>query len=78
MECLDWTNGQVGNNDSANDIRDMDLDQNHVLSGPIHVNGAEPGDVLVVEILNMGPFPGPDTDASVLEYKNPPSAPVTP
>ena len=62
IECLDWTNGQVGNNDSANDIRDMDLDQNHVLSGPIHVNGAEPGDVLVVEILNMGPFPGPDTE----------------
>ncbi len=62
MECLDWTNGQVGNNDSANDIRDMDLDQSHVLSGPIHVNGAEPGDVLVVDILSMGPFPGPDTE----------------
>src|SRR4051794_15377237 len=60
--CLDWTNGQVGNNDSANDIRDMDLDQNHVLSGPIQINGAEPGDVLVVDILNMGPFPNPDTE----------------
>ena len=55
----------------------MDLDQNHVLSGPIQVNGAEPGDVLVVDILNMGPFPGAETDASVPEYKNPPSAPVT-
>jgi formamidase len=62
IECLDWTNGQVGNNDSANDIRDMDLDQNHVLSGPIHINGAEPGDVLVVDILNMGPFPSPETE----------------
>ncbi len=62
IECLDWTNGQVGNNDSANDIRDMDLDQNHVLSGPVYVNGAEPGDVLVVDILNMGPFPGADTE----------------
>jgi formamidase len=62
IECLDWTNGQVGNNDSANDIRDMDLSQNHVLSGPIQVNGAEPGDVLVVDILNMGPFAGADTE----------------
>jgi formamidase len=62
IECLDWTNSQVGNNDSANDIRDMDLDQNHVLSGPIQVNGAEPGDVLVVDILNMGPFPGAETE----------------
>ena len=62
IECLDWTNGQVGNNDSANDIRDMDLDQNHVLSGPIQINGAEPGDVLIVDILDMGPFPGADTE----------------
>jgi formamidase len=62
IECLDWTNGQVGNNDSANDIRDMDLDQNHVLSGPIQINGAEPGDVLIVDILGMGPFPGADTE----------------
>src|SRR5215218_45805 len=61
IECLDWTNGQVGNNDSANDIRDMDLDQNHVLSGPIQINGAEPGDVLIVDILDMGPFPNPET-----------------
>ncbi len=62
IECLDWTNGQVGNNDSANDVRDMDLDQNHVLSGPIQINGAEPGDVLVVDILDMGPFPDPDKE----------------
>ncbi len=62
VECMDWTNGQVGNNDSANDVRDMDLFQNHTLSGPIGINGAEPGDVLVVEILDMGPFPGPDTE----------------
>lgn len=58
MECLDWTNGQVRNDDSADDIRDMDLEPCHVLSGPIHVNGAEPGDVLVVDILDLGPPAG--------------------
>lgn len=56
LECLDWTGGQVGDNDSANDIRDLDLLQVHYLSGPVAVNGAEPGDVLVVDILDLGPL----------------------
>jgi formamidase len=56
VEQLDWTGGQVNNDDSANDIRDMDLDPNHHLSGPIEVKGAEPGDILVVDILDLGPF----------------------
>lgn len=57
MECLDWTGGQVNNDDSANDIRDMRLDPNHHLSGPIEVKGAEPGDILVVDILDLDPWP---------------------
>lgn len=61
MECKDWTDGQIKNNDSANDVRDVDLTVPHVLSGPVAVEGAEPGDVLVVDILDLGPFPGPDT-----------------
>src|SRR5215217_7449984 len=60
IECLDWTNLQVRNDDSADDIRDIDLTPCHVLSGPIHVNGAEPGDLLVVDILAMGPPPDPE------------------
>jgi formamidase len=59
IECLDWTDGQIHNDDSANDVRDVDLTRIHVLSGPIHVNGAEPGDLLVVDILDMGPPHGP-------------------
>ncbi|WP_293031409.1 formamidase [Natronococcus sp.] len=57
IECLDWTGGQVNNDDSANDIRDMELDPNHHLSGPFEVKGAEPGDMLVVDILDLGAFP---------------------
>ncbi|HET9060485.1 MAG TPA: acetamidase/formamidase family protein, partial [Acidimicrobiales bacterium] len=57
MECLDWTDGQVHNDDDATDIRDIDLSVVHVLSGPIDVAGAEPGDLLVVDILDVGPFP---------------------
>jgi len=62
MECKDWTDGQIQNNDSANDVRDIDLSIPHVLSGPVAVEGAEPGDVLVVDILDLGPFPGPNTE----------------
>lgn len=58
IECLDWTDGQIHNDDSANDIRDVDLTRIHVLSGPIHVNGAEPGDLLVVDILDVMPPEG--------------------
>ncbi len=56
VECMDWTGGQIGNNDSANDVRDVDLTQVHYLSGPIGVEGAEPGDLMVVDILDVGTF----------------------
>jgi len=57
VECQEWTDGQIRNDDSANDIRDVDLTRNHVLSGPIEIEGAEPGDLLIVDILDLGPFP---------------------
>ena len=87
VECLDWTGGQIENNDSADDIKYADLTQIHYLSGPIfvrftlspslfffffsfflefqysnkreinlQVEGAEPGDCLVVEIQDVQPF----------------------
>jgi formamidase len=54
VECYDWTGGQIKNDDSANDIRDVELPQVHYLSGPIAVEGAEPGDILVVDIVDIG------------------------
>ncbi|KAK0193325.1 Acetamidase Formamidase [Armillaria mellea] len=56
VECIDWTGAQIGNNDSSDDIRDVDLTKIHNLSGPIAVEGAEPGDCLVVDILDVTPF----------------------
>jgi formamidase len=54
VECIDWTGGQIQNDDAANDIQDVDLSKVHYLSGPIGVEGAEPGDLLVVDILDVG------------------------
>ncbi|MGB5832652.1 MAG: formamidase [Thiohalocapsa sp.] len=56
VDCYDWTGGQIKNDDNAADVRDVDLSQVHFLSGPIGVEGAEPGDLLVVDILDIGAF----------------------
>jgi formamidase len=58
IECKDWTDGQIKNDDNAADIRDVRLSVVHVLSGPIHVEGVEPGDILVVDLLDIGTLPG--------------------
>jgi formamidase len=57
VQCYDWTGGQIKNDDDAADVRDVDLTQVHFLSGPIGVEGAEPGDLLVVDFLDIGAFP---------------------
>lgn len=54
MECLDWTGGQIHDDDDPSDVRDVDLTPCHILSGPISIAGAEPGDLLVVDILDIG------------------------
>ncbi|CAF3621668.1 hypothetical protein SNK03_010410 [Fusarium graminearum] len=56
IECLDWTGGQIGNNDSADDVRDVDLTKIHYLTGPFEIKGSEPGDLLVVNITDIQPF----------------------
>ena len=58
VEALDWTGGQIKNDDNAADIRDCYLPPCHHLVGPIEVTGAEPGDILIVDILDIGPLKG--------------------
>src|SRR6201985_756659 len=57
IETYDWTGGFIKNNDSADDVRDIDLSIVHFLSGPVGVKGAEPGDLLVVDLLDIGAMP---------------------
>ncbi|MEY2933249.1 MAG: formamidase [Pseudomonadota bacterium] len=58
VECVDWTGGQIKDDDSAHDIKVVDLTKVHYLSGPIGVKGAEPGDLLQVDILDVGVMAG--------------------
>ncbi|XP_068653808.1 uncharacterized protein [Aristolochia californica] len=63
VEMVDFTGGGIGHNYSAEDIKFADLSIVHYLSGPCRVvdkDGvpAKPGDLLAVEICNLGPLPG--------------------
>ncbi|KAF4460217.1 formamidase [Fusarium albosuccineum] len=42
--------------DSADDVRDVDLTKIHYLTGPFDIQGSEPGDLLVVNITDVQPF----------------------
>ena len=57
VECIDRTGGQIGNNDRADDVWDAGLNQVYYLSGPSAVDGAGAGDLLVVDILDIGALP---------------------
>ncbi|ALE77979.1 formamidase [Pseudonocardia alni] len=61
VDCREWFDGAIRNDDSADDILDAPLNSVHVLSGPISVLGAEPGDLLIVDILDVGPIPQEDS-----------------
>jgi len=53
MECLDATGGQVKPDSTVQDYLGIDRERIHALTGPIGVRGAEPGDVLEVEVLEV-------------------------
>lgn len=60
VDCREWFDGAIHNDDSADDIRDAPLNTVHTLSGPFRVEGAQPGDLLIVDILDVGPIPQED------------------
>ena len=57
VDCREWFDGAIKNDDSAQDILDAPLLTVHTLSGPFAVEGAKPGDLLIVDILDVGPIP---------------------
>lgn len=59
--CREWFDGAIHNDDSAEDILNAPLTGVHCLSGPFAIEGAEPGDLLIVDILDIGPIPQEDS-----------------
>lgn len=50
IETRDSLDGQIRRGMASGDLADVSLDSAHVLTGPIHVEGAAPGDLLAVHI----------------------------
>ena len=57
IDCREWFDGFIKNDDSAEDILNAPMSTVHTLSGPFRVEGAQPGDLLILDILDVGPIP---------------------
>jgi acetamidase/formamidase len=55
FEAEEVTAGQLHKGDPASKLGQLDFDRLYPLAGPVFVKGAEPGDVLEVEILELQP-----------------------
>jgi formamidase len=55
LETRDAFDGQMGPDVTLDTVAAPNLDVVHPLTGPVHVQGAEPGDLLEVEILGVEP-----------------------
>lgn len=53
FECQDATGGQLNLQSDAIEFASVDFDPIHPLTGPVFVEGAEPGDILVIDILDV-------------------------
>jgi formamidase len=57
LETRDALDGAVAPEMTSTDLHRVDLNLVHPLTGPVFVNGAEPGDLLEVHILDIAPQP---------------------
>lgn len=53
MECVDSTGGQVAADSTLENFLAIDRGRIHALTGPIYVEGADPGDALEIEVLEV-------------------------
>ena len=53
LECRDASGGEITAASTAADVPRMDMTKVNPVTGPVYVKGAEPGDTLVIEILEL-------------------------
>ncbi len=53
LRARDGYDGQISRNSTAADVLAMDAARIHPLTGPVFIEGAEPGDLLVVDVLSV-------------------------
>jgi formamidase len=57
MEARDAVDGQISPSSTVADLARLDANAIHPLTGPVYVKGAEPGDALEIEFLDIEPQP---------------------
>ena len=57
LETLDAVDGQITPHTTAAGLGEVDRRAGHALTGPLHINGAMPGDLLAVHIESIEPQP---------------------
>ena len=57
LETRDGVDGQIGPNATVADLAKFDAGRVHPLTGPVFVKGAQPGDMLEVEFVDIVPQP---------------------
>lgn len=58
LEAPGYDDYQLRDVDDHQDVKDLDLTRTHPLAGPVYVDGAQPGDLLVVDVLDIQPLSG--------------------
>lgn len=57
FECRDGFDGQIQDGASPEDLAKLQMGREHPLTGPVYVIGAEPGDLLAVDVVEVEPGP---------------------
>ena len=55
FETLDASSGQLTKNSTASDLAKLDLGRVNPVTGPVYIDGAQPGDALKVTVLSFRP-----------------------
>ncbi|MFC3861234.1 acetamidase/formamidase family protein [Deinococcus antarcticus] len=55
FEVVDSSGGQLGRNATLDDLKVLDFGKINPVTGPVYLEGAEPGDALIVDILEFVP-----------------------
>ncbi len=55
FETLDASSGQLNKNSTASDLAKLDLGRVNPVTGPVYIDGAQPGDALKVTVLSFRP-----------------------
>lgn len=56
IDCVDFTGGLLGNNDSADDVKTASNFHVHYLNGSFEITTAKPGDLSVVDVQDVQLF----------------------